>query len=338
MISSALTPLLGGKNLTYRQAYGLFDELFSMPSPEAAAKTVLALLARKGETADEVRACVDALAKHEPKIKTPVRGLIDTCGTGGDQSYSINISTLSAIVAAGAGCKVAKHGNRAFSSRCGSSDLMESLGVKLEAGPVKMIRAIQKSGFGYFHAPFYHPAISRFQKVRKELKIRTIFNLLGPLTNPVKLEGKLVGVANKRIFDLYLSIFKKSGIKKILMVHSPNDGMDEISCSAPSQAVFIQSGKIRHFSINPQELGLKKVSKSQLESRSLAQSKKISLDILQGKEKGPILSVILINAGAAIWVSGRARNLQEGIQMAGQSISTGRAYQALKGLIRISKS
>ncbi len=337
MMSGVLSQLTLGKDLSYSQSVSVFNQVFSGKVTDPQIKSLLVLLARKGETADEIRGCGDSLKKNEPRFPVRMPGLTDTCGTGGDQSCSLNISTLSAIVTAGAGAKVAKHGNRAFTSKCGSSDLMEALGVKLEAGPAKMAQAIRKSGIGYFHAPAYHPAVGRLQKIRKELKIRTIFNLLGPLANPLQPDRKLVGVSSGKAFEIYLNVLRKAGLKRGLLVHS-QDGMDEISTSVPTQAALIERGRVKKMRINPRAFGLRKVSKSGMACCSPAESKALSLRILQGKEKGAVLDVILINAGAAIWVSGKAQNLQEGINLARKSITSGKAFNALKGLIKISNS
>lgn len=337
MFSAALPGLLTGKKLSRSQAALLFDTCFTGKVTPQQIKNLLVLLARRGETAEDLLGCLDAVRKNEPQIKERITGLLDTCGTGGDGSRSINISTLAALAAAGAGCKVAKHGNRAFSSKCGSSDLLEALGVKLDAASGKMIRAA-KAGFGYFHAPYYHPAVAGMHPVRKQIGIKTIFNLLGPLANPMKLESKLAGVSSLENFKMFTEILKKAGVKRVLLVYCVGDSLDEISCSVPTHAALITGGKVKKFTIDPKKLGFKPVPKSRLSVASLEESKRKALKVLQGKEKGPILDVILINAGAAIWIAGKAKNLAEGIEKARQSVRSGRAYQSLKKLVEISNS
>jgi len=210
-IEKSITRLLQRRNLTETEAYGVFGDLFDQKLTMPEAKALLLLLAEKGETVDEVRGCLNALRKREPVLRAPAGGVMDTCGTGGDGSHSINVSTLAAFVIAGAGGKVAKHGNRAVSSKSGSSDLMESFGIKLDAKPRRMIESISRNGIGYFHAPFYHPVFSKVQPLRKALGVRTIFNLLGPLVNPVKIRYQLVGVAKREFLDLYARIPVRPG-------------------------------------------------------------------------------------------------------------------------------
>lgn len=334
MRPSVFPSLLSGKSLRYPQAYAAFDSVFKGKLSTAAAKALLVLMARRGETADELLGCADALRKNEPQIKDRIPGLTDTCGTGGDNSQSFNISTLAAIVAAGAGCKIAKHGNRAFSSKCGSSDLMESFGIDLAAPAKKMTGAIRKTGLGYFHAPNYHPALAPLQAMRRGLKIKTLFNLLGPLANPMTLEAKLAGVPSRRNFDMFCEIFKKTEIKRVLLVHSEKDGLDEISSSSPTRAAWIENGKTRIFTIDPRKHGLKPAPRGRLRCSSVAEYRKLALDILLGKEKGPLADTVLINAGAAIWVGGQAKDLEEGIEKARQALYSGSAYNILRGLIK----
>lgn len=329
--------LLAGKNLTGPEAHEIFSSLFAGKLTAAQTKTLVLLLAKKGETAEEVSACLQALKKYEPQGSIQIPGLIDTCGTGGDNSHSLNISTLSALVAAGAGCKVAKHGNRAFSSKCGSSDLMEAFGVKLDAPAASMIASIRKNGIGYFHAPNYHPTIGKFQALRRSLKVKTIFNLLGPLVNPFRLNGQLVGVANEKTFHLYTGILKKQKAVRSLVVYSDRDGMDEISTAFTTRAALITRGKLTPVRINPKTLKLRKVTAKALKIKSIQESKTKAERILKGIEKGPVIDVILINAAAAIYVAGNAKDLKDGILKARASLNSGKAYQALKGLVKSSQ-
>lgn len=334
MISATSSKLLLGKNLTYRESSDLFKKIFAGDPYEPTAKETLILLAKKGETAEEVSGCLSALQAYE--TDSGITELLDTCGTGGDLSNSLNISTLAAIVAAGAGCKVAKHGNRRFSSRCGSSDLIEALGVNLDAPLQTMVRSIRKNRLGYFHAPTHHNIRAKFQDLRSDLKIKTIFNLLGPLSNPLKLDFKLVGVSNKKTFDLYLKILKKAGFKRVLLVYG-QDGMDEISTFASTEAALIEKGKVIRFKINASKLGFKKISPHALKITSTNDAKNKALGVLSGKNKGPAAEIVILNAGAAIWTTGKAVNLKEGIEMARRSIESGQALKAIKQLAENSK-
>ncbi len=337
MISSLFPKLLSGKNLTFQESFKLFDLFFSGQLSDSECKAALVFLSQKGETLDEVRGCLASLSRYEPPARISVKGLLDTCGTGGDRSHSLNISTLAAIAAAGAGVKVAKHGNRAFTSKCGSSDLMESFGVRINAPRKTMIRSIQKSGLGYFHAPAHHPVISKFQPLRRSLKIKTILNLLGPLTNPLRLETKMVGTANRKTFDLYAEILKTMRLRRALVVYSPGENMDEISGVSPTQAALIEKGKVKYFYIDPSKLGFKKVKTRALLVTSVKNSRQKSFEILSGKERGPAADVVILNAAAAIWTAGKAVTLKEGIEIARRSISSGRALKKLEELVKNSK-
>ena len=215
---------------------------------------------------------------------------------------------------------------------------MEALGVNLSAPRAKMLRSIRENGIAYFHAPFYHPAIAPFQKLRRTLKIKTLFNLLGPLNNPLVIKRQVAGVSDLKTFRLYCAVLKKMNLKRALLVHSPAAGLDEISTSAPTEAALIEGKSVKRFKILPQKLGVRKSTLKNLQCHSLKQSKAAALKILQGQEKGPAADVILINAGAAIWAAGKAPDLKHGIRMARQSLNSGSAYKALKGLVRISNS
>lgn len=332
MFSSALPKLLTKKSLNFRESLALFDEFFSGRLNEAACKTILVLLSQKGVEADEMLGCLKALSKYEPPAKVAARGLLDTCGTGGDKSSSLNISTLAAIVAAGAGVKVAKHGNRAFTSKCGSSDLMESFGVNLNASAKTMIKAIKKNGFAYFHAPAHHPVVAKFQGLRKKLKIKTILNLVGPLTNPLALETKMVGTADEKTFHLYAKIFSKMKFKRALVVYSPKEHMDEISGASPSKAALIEKGRVKYFKIDPANYGMKKVSPNALKAASATACKSKARKILSGKETGAAATVVMLNSGTAIWTAGKAATLKEGIEMAYDSVHSGKAMIAIETL------
>lgn len=338
MLSSYLPKLLTGQDLNFKESLHLFDAFFSGKLSLPLCKTTLVLLARKGAAVDEIKGCVQTLRKYEPPTRSNLSGLLDTCGTGGDQSASINISTLAAITAAGAGVKVAKHGNRAFTSKCGSSDLLESFGVRVEASAKTMIRSIQKNNLGYFHAPSHHPVISKFHTLRKKLKIKTIFNLLGPLTNPLDLDFKLVGTSDLNSFKRYAEILKKMPLKRVLVVHNPGEGMDEISTCSPTEAALIQRGKIHFFKIDPSKLGFRKTNPNALRISSVADSRVKALAVLSGTDRGSAKDAVTLNAGAAIWIAGKSRSLAEGIKLAQLSIESGAALQALRQLARNSRA
>lgn len=336
-IENALVVLLLGKDLSENASRGVFRGFFDQKLSKPQAKSLLLLLAAKGETAPEVSGCLDALRSLERPTRTSIPGLMDTCGTGGDGSQSLNVSTLSALIIAGAGGRVAKHGNRALSSKSGSSDLMEAFGVNLAAPRVKMLESIRRFGIGYFHAPFHHPVFSRVQPLRRELKTRTIFNLLGPLANPLKIESQLVGVSKKKDIPLYAKVLQRQKIRRALICHS-SDGMDEISPSASTDIAWLDRGRIRYGRIQPARYGFRKNPRSAFRGGSARHNAALSLAILQKGLKGPLRDLVIINSAAGLVVAGKASNLRQGIRLAEKSLNSGRAYQALLGLKRLSRS
>lgn len=326
-----LAHLITGRSLSLSEARRSFMLLFKEKIPFERAKSFLLSLSLKGETSDELLGCVQALQALEKTEKTRISGVMDTCGTGGDGRQTINISTLVALVIAGAGGKIAKHGNRAISSKSGSSDLMEAFGVRLDASRKRMIQAVQRSGLGYFHAPYHHPVFSKMQPLRRALKRPTILNLLGPLVNPLRLDYQLVGVAQKRLIPLYAKVLSKLGRKNALVCHS-QDGMDEISTSAPTTAAWVTPNKVRMTVIRPHSLGLKAARTRDLFACSVKSSKSRAQNILTSKEKGPARDTIVLNAAYGLLICGKAKTVREGIALAQKSIDSGRALNVLKQL------
>lgn len=324
-----LSQLLLGRNLTEAASVGLFNDLFADKMTPEDAKSLLLLLAKKGETPLEIMGCHAALRRYENSRRVNASPVIDTCGTGGDGSHSINVSTLTAFWVAAAGGHVAKHGNRAISSKCGSSDLMEALGIKIDCAPEKMFKAVAEIGIGYFHAPFYHPTFLKFQSLRRRLRIRTIFNLLGPLVNPVRLDGQLVGVSRPDQVALYSECLRRLQLKRALVCHSL-DGMDEISAIAPTRIAMITGSQVRHGVLEPQRLGFlrgKRHRYSKLRNRKEIVA--LSLSLLKGQGPSLLSDLILINAAAALWVAAKVRNLTEGVALARRILLSGKPYQIL---------
>lgn len=330
-----LTHLLAGKPLTLANARRFFGLLFSGQLSFQTAKTFLLLTARKGETADELLGCLQALRRLEKSVGPKIAGLTDTCGTGGDGRRTINISTLAAVVMAGAGAKIAKHGNRAVSSKSGSSDLMEAFGVKLDSGLVKTLRAVKRCGIGYFHAPFFHPVFARMQPLRQALKRRTILNLLGPLVHPMRLDYQLVGVSYKRLVPLYAKVLRRLSRKTALVCHS-FDGMDEISTAVPTSAVWITGNRMRRGVIHPEGHGLRRAFLKDLEVRSVKEGRIRAEKILKNRDRGPARDVVVLNAAYGLVVCRKARTVVEGVRMARESLDTGAAFRALQQLKVIS--
>ncbi len=336
-IDSVLIRLLHGRDLSKSESGAMFRQIFQLQVPEAKIKALLLLLAQKGETPAEVLGCLKALQALERPAQISIPGLMDTCGTGGDGKHSLNVSTLAALVIAGAGGKVAKHGNRGISSRCGSSDLMEALGVKLDAPKSRMIESIRRFGIGYFHAPFYHPVFSKMQPLRKKIKTRTIFNLLGPLANPVCVSAQLLGVSSPRALKLYADVLRAGKSRSSLVCHS-KDGLDEISTQAPTDVAKISNGQVIWGRIEPRRLGFRTSKTGTLKVHSIRQSRDLALKLLQNKFYGPTRDIVVLNAAAGLWVSAKAKGLREGIEMADESLRSGNAYRALSGLKKISNS
>ncbi len=327
-----LKNLLAGRSLSEKEAKDTFDGIFSGKTDLREARTLLLLLAKRGETAEEIAGCVKALRHLEPPVPINTPKLMDLCGTGGDGSGSFNISTVSAFVAAGAGVRVAKHGNRSVSSRCGSSDLMEALGVRLETNLEKQQSILKHTGIAYFHAPFFHPVFSKFQPLRKDLGIRTLFNHLGPLVNPLILNVQMIGVSKANYVPIIAKALLHTGTQNGLVCHS-DDGLDELSPCAPSSAAKIANGKASIIRIKPERYGFKKSPLKSLRGGTVQDNRKTALQILQGELEGPKRDAVLLNAGAAIWTFGLARDLGEGIEQARTALDQGRAYQSLLDLI-----
>lgn len=328
-----LAKLLLGKSLTALESYHLFLRLFRQEITEEHTKAILLLLAQKGETADELYGAVKALRELEPSSLTD-SNFMDTCGTGGDGQNTINVSSLAALVIAGAGGKVAKHGNKSISSKCGSSDLFQELGIKLDIAKPKMVAALKQNGLGYFHAPFYHPVFGRMQSLRQKLKVRTIFNLMGPLVNPMGTSRQVVGVAKKKYFKLYAEVLRQLEVKKALVCHS-RDGMDEISINAKSDLAWVSGNKVRYETLNPQAYGFTKVSEDDLRGGTPIQNAKTSLKLLEGKLTGPKRDIVVLNAAAGLVVAGIAKNLKRGLELAAESLDQGFAYNKLLALRKI---
>lgn len=327
--------LLTGESLSSREAARIFRLMFEQKLNRQQAKAILLLLAKKGESADELSGALKALQELEPKHSTRITGLMDTCGTGGDGSRSINVSTLAAFVIAGAGGSVAKHGNRSITSRCGSSDLMEALGVRLDASPKGMVKSIKENGIGYFHAPLYHPVFLRMQPLRKELKTRTIFNLLGPLANPLPIDYRIMGVSKSEYLDLISGVFKKINIKRALVCQS-SDGMDEISAGVPSKLIWIERGRLKRETFHPRRFGFKPHKASCYRGGDAKKNASIARRLLKNQLDGSIRDIVVLQSAFGLLVCGLVKNLQQGIGKAEDSIQSGKAWRALEGLRKIS--
>ena len=333
-----LVRLLKGQGLTMAQSRQIFVRAFCGELTRQETKNLLLLLARKKESPDELAGCVQALRLLEPPVRAPIsKAVMDVCGTGGDGSHSFNISTLSSFVIAGAGGKVSKHGNRSITSCCGSSDLIEAMGIYLDAGRHRMLESLRRYGLGYFHAPFYHPVFSRMQPLRKELKRRTIFNLLGPLSNPVQLDCQMIGVSKPEYVPLFARTLARFKTTAALICYG-TDGMDEISIGAPTRLAWVKGSEIAYKTFRPEQYGLRiRNAKSRLMSRGVRNSTHCAIRLLKGKLRGPLHDTVVLNSAAALLVSGNAKDFQHGIKMAKESLDSGSAYRVFLGLKKISR-
>lgn len=291
---------------------------------------LLVALRMKGETAEEIAGAAMAMRDRVTPLGIDPAGLIDTCGTGGDGKGTFNVSTAAAIVAAGAGARVAKHGNRAVSSSCGSADVLMALGVNIDLDAPAMAAVLNEVGISFLFAPKLHPAMRSVAHIRRELGFRTIFNVLGPLTNPAFAHRQVIGVYSLHLVEIVAQVLRMLGSVHALVVHS-EDGMDEISVSAPTAVCELRDGEIRKYSLSPEHIGLERHDINDLTGGSPAESASMIRDVLSGK-KGAPRDVVLANAGAALYVAGKAGDIGDGVEMAARSIDRGDAFRKLEQL------
>jgi anthranilate phosphoribosyltransferase len=285
----------------------------------------------KGESVDEISAAAKVMRELATRVNVSEEHLVDTAGTGGDSSGSFNISTASALVAAAAGARVAKHGNRSMTSNSGSADVLEAAGVKLDISPEKVAECVQRVGVGFMFAPAHHGAMKHAIGARKELAVRTVFNVLGPLTNPAGAPNQVIGVFHQELVELMANVLKQLGSRHVMVVHA-QDGMDEISISAPTRVAELKDGKVSGYTIAPTDFGMETASLDELRVGSSEES----LAMIRGvfaDQPGPARDIVCLNAGAAIYVAGCADSLAEGIEAARSAISSGKAAEVLQNLV-----
>ena len=337
MIKEALLKIIDNKeDLSREEMSSVMDEIMSGICPPALIGAFLVSLRMKGETIEEISGAAESMRKNAIHIKTKHRNVIDTCGTGGDKSDTFNVSTTAAFIAAGAGVPVAKHGNRAVSSKCGSADLVEALGVKLEIPPEKIGRCLDEAGIAYLFAPLLHTSMKFVAPVRKELGIRTIFNIIGPLANPAGVKHQVIGVFSEKLMIDYLHVLKNIGHARALVVHG-HDGLDEISLAGPTKIMELKNGKIESYTVKPEDFGARKSKLSSIKGGDISLNKSITLNILKG-EGGVFADMAIINAAAGIVAGGKADSLKEGADLARQSISSRAALKTLEALKELSNS
>jgi len=330
-----LSTLLTGDDLAEEQAAAAMNEIMDgAATPAQIAGFVIALRA-KGETVDEVVGLVRSMRAFSERVD--VGGdLLDTCGTGGDRTGTFNVSTAAALVCAGAGVKVAKHGNRAASSRCGSADVLEALGVKIDLPPDAVAACIEQTGIGFCFAPVFHPAMRHAGVPRRELGVATIFNFLGPLTNPAGATRQALGVADPRMVDIMVETLHRLGSKRVLAFHGAG-GLDELSTAGPSYVVELNEGAIERWTIDPADLGLDPAPIEALAGGTADENAQKIRSVLGG-EAGPPRDVVVLNAAAGLVAAGRAGDMQEGLGEAQRAIDSGEAAKALERLVEVSSS
>jgi len=336
MIKEAIKIVVNGNSLSVTEAAEVMEKIMTGKTTPAQFAAFVTALRIKGETVDEITGLASVMrAKAIPVIVTPP--VIDTCGTGGDSSYSFNISTTAAFVAAGAGLKVAKHGNRAMSSHCGSADVLESIGVKIDLGADAVAQCLEKVGIGFMFAPIFHPAMKYAAAPRREIGIRTVFNILGPLTNPARAESQVIGVPLEELGEKIAFVLQHLGTKHSLVVHG-RDGLDEISISGSSLVWDVNQDRVLPpFEVSPDNFGFERASMTEIKGGTTKQNAQILRDILNG-ERGAKRNIVVMNAAAALVAGNRASNLKEGARIARETIDTGRAQAKLDELVSLSHS
>lgn len=335
--SQILNQVINGQDLSHEHMLSVMRQVMAGELTPAQIAGLLVALRMKGETVDEIAAAASVMRELSSKvvIQDAVH-LIDTCGTGGDGIQTFNVSTVSAFVAAAAGAKVAKHGGRSVSSTCGSADVLEALGVNVAQTPEQVAQCVNQIGLGFMFAPNHHSAMKHSAPVRRELGVRTMFNLLGPLTNPANAKRQVMGVFSAALTTKLAHVLKQLGSEHVMVVCGA-DGMDEISFTGDTYVAELKDGIVREFTLNPQQFGLSLHDLTSIQVNDAMASKMMILDVLAGKS-GPAREIVLLNAGAAIYVAGIAASLQEGIATAADMLDSGKALQKLQQLIAMTNA
>lgn len=323
-----------GNDLTLTEARKVFSAMFDGCMDPAMVASFLTALKVKGESVDELSALVKLMRKSSVKI--PVKGMsLDTCGTGGKKVKTFNISTCVSFVLAACGVKIAKHGNRSFSGKCGSADVLEGLGVSIDASYEKVAASIEENGFGFMFAPKHHPIMKNVVPIRRALGIRTIFNFAGPLTNPANSKFQLLGVCEKSYCEIVAGVLKKLGSKRAMVVWG-EDVYDEISITGKTYVTELKDGKIKSYTLTPKDFGLKKAELSLIKGGSVAQNVKSVMSVLKGN-KSAKLDIVLANAAAGLLITGKVKTLKEGVKMAKKAIDSGDALDVLEKVKKTNK-
>ncbi|MDH3976676.1 MAG: anthranilate phosphoribosyltransferase [Deltaproteobacteria bacterium] len=334
MIQEAISKVVGGTNLSEEEMVKVMTQIMTGGASDAQIGSFITALRMKGETIEEITGAARVMREKALHIEAGEGRIVDTCGTGGDSLGSFNISTTAAFIAAGAGIKVAKHGNRSVSSKSGSADVLRSLGINVEAEVSRVEECIQQVGIGFLFAPLLHGAMKYAIGPRREIAIRTIFNILGPLTNPAKADSQVMGVYDENLTDNLANVLAKLGSKHAMVVHGM-DGLDEITLTTVTKVSEVKEGNVKTFNFIPEDYNLERCSMEDLKGGDSEANAGITLGILNG-EKGPKRDIAIVNAAAAIVAGGGAKDIKEGLTIAAESIDSGAAMEKLEGLKEVS--
>ncbi len=333
-ITEYIKPLLQSQSLTFEQASSLLDRVFGGEVPKSQIAAFLTAMQIKGPVAAELAGLAKSLRSHAVPVKIEIENLVDTCGTGGSALKTFNISTAAAIVAAGAGVHVAKHGNRGITSKCGSADVLEELGVKIDASAKVVAECIKQARIGFMFAPMFHPAMKYVQPIRKSLGFRTVFNILGPLANPAGVKRQVLGVADENLMPLVAEALNLLGAEYAMVVHA--GGMDEISTITPTKILELQAGRIVTKDLDARDLGINPTDVKSLQVPDTKAGAKLIRNIVGGEEIGPCRDIVVLNAAAAIITGGLAKDFASGIELAKNAVASGAASDCLNKLIEVS--
>ncbi|TAH48507.1 MAG: bifunctional anthranilate synthase component II/anthranilate phosphoribosyltransferase [Chloroflexota bacterium] len=337
MIREAIAKLMEGKNLSQLEAESVMQEIMDGAATPAQMSAFLVALRLKGETMEEIAGCARVMRDKAVRVSPQRTDLVDTAGTGGDKSGTFNISTTAAFVIAGAGLGVAKHGNRAISGQSGSADVLEALGVNFDLTPEQSARCIDEVGIGFLFAPKLHPAMKNVAPVRKELGVRTVFNILGPLTNPAYAPAQIIGVFDGAYAGTMAHVLKSLGSRAAFVFHSA-DGLDELTTTSENHITFFTNGIVHTETLDARELGLERAAREELRGGNPQENANIARQILRGEERGAKRDVVILNAAAALVAGGKANDLREGLELANDALDSGRAYAAMENLVALSNS
>ena len=338
MIKEAIEKIVLKEDLTYDEAYAVMNEIMNgetTPTQNAAFLAALSTKSTKAETIDEISGCAQAMREHALTVDGGDMDTLEIVGTGGDRAGSFNISTTTAFVAAAAGIKVAKHGNRAASSKSGTADCLEALGANINLEPEKCVSLLKDAGFCFFFAQKYHTSMKYVGAIRRELGFRTVFNILGPLTNPIKPSRQLLGVYDEYLLEPLAKVLTSLGVKNGMVVYG-REKLDELSTAGETAVCEFNNGEYSSYVLTPEQFGLTRSTKKDLEGGTPEENAAITRDILSGKDRGPKFETVLMNAGAALYIAGKATDIADGIEKARELIDNGEALKAMERFVDLS--